>query len=99
MVKDFNADFDLITDNQFMTNADVPHLVTDGIVQNLINPFTGDKMLMEKENGAFIAFYISDLEYWKMIRETGNIIPRDEWLHVHTNIFDPANWSVTNIKD
>lgn len=40
MVKDFGAQEFTVSD-EFMTNADVPVLTTDGLIENPVNPFTG----------------------------------------------------------
>ena len=40
MVKDFNAEGFTVSE-EFMTNADVPTLATNGTIENPVNPFTG----------------------------------------------------------
>ena len=48
MVKDFGASgFNI--DDSLMTNADVPYLATYGIINNPINPFTGNPIIMQHE--------------------------------------------------
>jgi YidC/Oxa1 family membrane protein insertase len=95
LVKDFNADYKLLTDNTFMTNADVPHIATNGLIQTLINPFNGRKMLIEKDNGVTITTNkLVDSE--KLIQEG---IKSNELLHVKDNIFELSNWTKVNIKD
>jgi hypothetical protein len=90
MVKDFNAEGPVKTDYRFMTQADVPVLALEGIVHNPRNPFTGNMVQADKNNGATITtsskFYPTShgKYHFKMNSH--------EWLHVHTNIFDPANW-------
>jgi hypothetical protein len=89
IVKDFNAHGSLSVDDTFMTNADVPLIALDGIVENPVNPWTGKILKSDKENGATIV-----TTYPVNRREiNGYNIRPDEWLHVHTNIFDPKNWS------
>ncbi|WP_461246053.1 YidC/Oxa1 family membrane protein insertase [Treponema sp. R6D11] len=95
LVKDFNADFKLKTDNTFMTNADVPHIAAEGLVYPLINPFTGKEMSIDKNDGVTI----TTCDIWepdKLIREG---IKPDEWLHVKDNIFELGNWSKVIIND
>jgi hypothetical protein len=91
MVKDFDAEFALATDNSFMTNADVPHIAAAGIVQKLVNPFTGKELIVDKSNGVTITTsqIFSPQKALKYMYD----IKRNEWLHVKDNIFDPANWS------
>jgi hypothetical protein len=90
MVKDFNARGPLKTDSRFMTQADVPTLALDGLVNNPRNPFTGNAVKADKNNGVTITtsskFYPTNHGKYRFN------IDRHEWLHVHTNIFDPANW-------
>jgi hypothetical protein len=96
MVKDLNADSDFKIDNTFMTNADVPHVVTDGLIENVINPFTGIELPIGKTDGATI----TTTTLWSLSDQnkyTFKIKP-DEWLHVHDNIYDLENWSSVTIE-
>jgi hypothetical protein len=90
MVKDFNAEGPLKTDCQFMTQADVPMLALDGLINDPRNPFTGNRIKADKKDGVTITtshrFYPTDHGKYRFK------IDGHEWLHVHTNIFDPANW-------
>jgi YidC/Oxa1 family membrane protein insertase len=94
LVKDFHDNTqpelsELATDNTFMTHADVPYLASKDITA-AINPFTGKTLLFDKSNG----ITISTAHTWETpdpTKYTWKIHP-DQWLHVHDNIFDPANW-------
>ncbi|MDR2630506.1 MAG: membrane protein insertase YidC [Spirochaetaceae bacterium] len=90
MVKDFNADGILKSDYRFMTQADVPVLVLEGLVDNPLNPFTGKAVRTDKEGGVTIT--TSNKFYPTNHGKYGFNIGRNEWLHVRDNIFDPANW-------
>jgi len=96
MVKDFNAGFELITNTSFMTNADVPHIASAGIVDNLVNPFTGKELVIDKSNGVTITTSGKNdpIKY-----SIGYNIRSHEWLHVKDNIHDPANWRSVTIKN
>ena len=96
LVKDFNSYGELSINNSFMTTADVPHIALADVVENPINPWTGNNLRTEKENGATITTSI--LHNPDMHTKYLFNIKQDEWLHVHTNIFDQANWSVVNVK-
>jgi hypothetical protein len=97
MVKDFGAEFTLRTNNSFMTNADVPHLATEGIIKTLINPFTYKELATDKNHGVTItSSTIWDPE--EMLKYKYDI-KRDEWLHVKDNIFDPAKWNKITINE
>jgi len=86
LVKDFNAHGDLVTDTVFMTNADIPSITMENLIENQINPFTGNSIKNNKENGVYIATTgVLDYE-----------IPDDHWLYVNDNIFDPINWRLAS---
>ena len=91
MVKDFEDSGTLRTDDTFMSNADVPIIALNGLIENPVNPFTGKEITSSlKSNPLYIAisgsFNLSD--------------PSDSQIHldpkidhyVHTNIFNPDNW-------
>jgi YidC/Oxa1 family membrane protein insertase len=90
MVKDFNASGPVQTDYQFMTQADVPALALDGIVNNPRNHFTNNAVETDKKDGVTITtsnrFYPTKHGKFKFT------IGWHEWLRVRDNIFDPANW-------
>jgi arylsulfatase A-like enzyme len=94
MVKDFDMHGSLQTDFRFMTNADVPLLTLDGLVDDPVNPQTGKPLSAKaKADGAFITtnnFFMAH----EHNRDTFNI-KDDEWVHVHDTIFDQNNWSET----
>jgi hypothetical protein len=90
MVKDFDATGKLITGHAFMTNADVPLLALDSLVQNPVNPFTHKPMKSEKD-GKII---ITNSDKWEPVghgKYTFNIA-NNEWLSVQNSIFESSNW-------
>jgi hypothetical protein len=88
LVKDFNARGNLVTDTTFMTHADVPGIVMEGLINNPQNPFSGNNIKSNKENGVSITT-AGPLQF---------LITEDQWLHVRNNIFDPDNWERINAK-
>jgi hypothetical protein len=94
MVKDFNKEGDIAIDNSFMSNADVPLLSLDGIIENPVNPFTHKPIQAEKNGG----ITLTTSKFWTPGRHPGNTfdIRPNEWLHVHDNIFDRKNWKKRN---
>jgi YidC/Oxa1 family membrane protein insertase len=104
MVKDFNTepengnneltsenyDNKLLIDDSFMTNADTVLFALKDIVDNPVNPFTHQPLQTRKADGAYIATIGALSSY----RHTNYqyTIHKDQWLHVHDNIFDSANW-------
>jgi hypothetical protein len=98
LVKDFNADFSLKTDNAFMTNADALPILTEGLIADPINPFTGKKIATDKDQGALI----TTSRLWQPEKHFSKYrfdIKPDEWLFVRDNIFEPANWRKTAVED
>jgi hypothetical protein len=92
LVKDFNAHGPLATDGRFMTNADVPVLATAGIIDAPKNPFTGNPLTTTpKDEGV----YITINHQWAAYHHNKNTfkIADDEWVFVHDDIFDAANWT------
>ena len=76
----------------FMTNADVPTLALEGIVENPINPFTGNPVNSEpKADGVYIT---TDDIFMPYHGKSDYIFPvKDEfWYHVKDNIFIDSNW-------
>jgi hypothetical protein len=74
-----------------MTNADTPSLAVEGLIEDARNPWTGNPVEPDKENGVTITtstLWSPDL-HTRFAFKAGD----DEYLNVHTNIFDPANWS------
>jgi hypothetical protein len=91
LVKDFNSAGELRTDNTFMTNADVPFLAFENLIDNPVNPFTGKEISNDaKKHPLYIAISGS-------LHEEGpdttriTLNPKMDY-YVHDNILDPANW-------
>ena len=49
LVKDFGGT-ELTTDPTFMTNADTPSIALEGLIEDPVNPFTGNKITNEAKN-------------------------------------------------
>ena len=63
MIKDFGATgFSICED--YMTNADVPYLTTQGIIDNPVNPFTGNPLTMDGKYDYPMLIY--DSEDWNV---------------------------------
>lgn len=90
--KDFGSSDDFREDMTFRSVADVPTLALTGIVQNPINPFTGNSVDDSlKSNGVYIT---TDEIAMPNQTKSKNIftIKEETWYHVKDNIFDDANW-------
>ena len=93
MVKEFNQNWEMKTDDTFMTNADVPYIATRDLIDNPKNPFTGKQITNEiKQNGVNV--YLNH-SYWNINHFTSSKVifgnpPNVK--HVKDNIFDESNW-------
>ncbi|WP_242826635.1 hypothetical protein [Oribacterium sp. NK2B42] len=93
MVKDFGAKGPLTTSDELMTNADVPVLATEGIIENAANPFTGVPInSVEKENGTL--WVECGVKRQRTSEEDNLSVDDIIWWTVHDNIFDRNNWTV-----
>ena len=92
MVKDFDS-HGFNVDYSFMTNADVPCIATSDIITDPTNPYTLSPLNMDPKNG--------DIKIPFLVMEQGttfaNTFPIDNSaiLHVHDDIYDAQNWSIS----
>ena len=63
MMKDFNSKV-FSTDNSFMTNADTPLQAFGGLIENPVNPFTGNPLTMDGKTDWPMLIY--DSEDWNV---------------------------------
>lgn len=91
MVKDFDTHGPLTVCEDFMTNADVPTLAMEGVIENPINPFTGKPITNEAKNGVL---YVTDSANWNINNNDGTTFDTQDgsWWAVHDSIFDMDNW-------
>ena len=90
MVKDFNRQGSVKTDFQFMTNADVPSLATQSIIDHPINPFTGKEI--DGEEAKALPQEVTISHEWSVSENNGKTYLPAEWFAVRENIFDLKNW-------
>lgn len=90
MVKDFNSEAEFSVDNQFMTNADTPTLAMKGLIDNPVNPFTGNPINSDQKNEPEQrVFYCYE---WDTLKNHGNTYVKGHWFSVHDDIFNKDNW-------
>ncbi len=95
MVKDFDSKGFTVS-SEFMTNADVPTLATNGIIENPINPFT-NKEINSNEKTAHEQFVILS-SFWRVNQNNGNTFRESRWVSVKDNIWDQENWTYHDEK-
>ena len=92
LVKDFGAEGFVISE-EFMTNADVPSLAMNGVIDNLVNPFTGNAINMAEKNAH--PQYISLSTDWDPMTNNGNAFLPSKWASVQSDRSDPDNWQIS----
>ena len=90
MVKDFGSK-EFATSDIFMTNADVPTLAMEDIIQTPINPFTG-KLINSDEKTAHDQFIILSHD-WSVSMNGDNTFSPSRWASVKDDIWNKDNWN------
>lgn len=89
MVKDFGAEGELVVSEDFMTNADVPELAMEGVIENPLNPFTGREMTMEAKGVDQIV--TTSKHFWITDRNTFDTTD-GHWMAVDGTVLDNSGW-------
>ncbi len=88
LVKDFGST-GFKTDNEFMTHADVPAIALSGIIDNPVNPFTGNPINSDaKYEGPQHVFSTNK---WRPDK-TAYTFPKGKWYSIHDDIYVKSNW-------
>lgn len=89
MVKDFGAQ-EFTTDYTFMTNADVPTIALDGLIEDPVNPFTGNKITGEEKNAG--PLHVFGTRIWDAQENHGNTFLPGPWYELSGDMFDITSW-------
>jgi YidC/Oxa1 family membrane protein insertase len=89
LVKDFNAKGAMKTDMTFMTNADVPAMAMNELIENPVNPFTGNAITTGYKNNPQLI--LVDRDHNRNENEI-ELNPQNTY-YVQDNIFDEKNWN------
>ena len=93
MVKDFNASGFRISD-EFMTQADVPTLCADGLIDDPVNPYTGNPITDDAKDEDLLIFQTS---VWRIQKTTGNTFDEQNttWFRLkNQDLFKRENWVI-----
>lgn len=90
MVKDFNSQEFTVSD-EFMTNADVPTLALEAVVDNPVNPFTG-KPINNLEKTAHDQIVTLTYDH-NILLNNGNSYLPSAWASVKDNLWNKENWN------
>ncbi|MBE6563564.1 MAG: hypothetical protein E7660_07490 [Ruminococcaceae bacterium] len=93
MVKDFDSE-GFTTSDEFMTNADVPVMAFDGLVEAPVNPFTGNE-ITDAEKYSHEQFIIRS-DVFDVEKNNGYTYLPSKWASVKDDIFDKDNWTFYN---
>ena len=97
MVKDFDSE-GFATDDTFKTNADVPVIATNGIIDAPVNPYTGNPIDSDLKSGDLYISYSMDQDEdtWNPNYNSGNAFAYTAdtvWFKlINGNIYEPDNW-------
>ena len=89
LVKDFNST-EFTESEEFMTNADVPMIAVQELIENPTNPYTG-KVLDNSEKTAHDQYVIMS-DKWDIVENNGNVFLPSEWASVKDNLWNKSNW-------
>ncbi|MBP5465061.1 MAG: hypothetical protein J6Y13_07840, partial [Treponema sp.] len=101
LFKDFGSAGPFVTDSErFMTNADTPSLLLQGLVERPVNPFTGKEIPLDttelKQDGVVVS--VCDRHRPSDNGKFQFSIAADEWWRVKDSIFKAASWSREQVE-
>jgi len=91
MIKDFNADSEIKTDMIFMSNADVPYFSLKNIIDNPVNPFTGNLISIEQKKEPLYIAISGSIHLSDSNNSLYQLNPEKDY-YIHKNIFTAENW-------
>ena len=95
LYKDFGSHGFNVSD-EFMTNADTPALATQGLVNDAVNPFTGNKLFApEKKKGPQNVIFSGS---WDVLKNGTNTFDKSQWYSVKDNVWERSNWKYEGVK-
>ena len=89
MVKDFDSS-GFMTSEEFMTNGDTPVLATSGLINDPVNPFTGNPVNSDLKEGPQTVFFSDE---WNTFKNNGNTFLPGSWFELEGNPYNIANWT------
>ena len=93
MVKDFNSK-ESTTDMSFMTNADVPSIAMEHIVDKPVNPFTGKEISTAPKNTPEHKVFFSDC--WQIDINNSNTFIPGTWYSTTHDMLNASSWKQLN---
>lgn len=93
MVKDFGST-GFHSSHEFMTNADVPAIAMQGLIDNPKNPFTGNSIDSSKKTTQQL--FLSFSNNWNPQYNNGNTFTEARWASVKDDIWNLNNWKYSD---
>ncbi len=93
MVKDFNSSKEFKISDEFMTNADVPTIATQGLIDSPKNPFTGKTLDSSAKEDPKNLTVIASAE-WDVFKNNGTTYLPSRWYSVKDSIWKKDNWKL-----
>ena len=89
LVKDFDSQ-EFSVDDRFMTNADTPILAFSGLIDNPVNPFTGNTIndLQKLEPVQYVAATTD----WHVSTNNGTEFREITWFSTENSMLDTGKW-------
>ncbi|MCQ2247910.1 MAG: YidC/Oxa1 family membrane protein insertase [Treponema sp.] len=98
LVKDFGSTGELTVDHRFMTNADTPILAVSGLVENPVNPWTGNPLDESYKNDGVVVANEDIIMPYQSKSTTQFTVKDENWWTVRDDIFQAGNWKRLNEK-
>ena len=97
LFKDFNSNDELKTSNEFMTNADTPTMLLNNLVENPINPYTGNVISSNYKYEKDKLYLTLGIHYNVETRRQDTLYQYEDefWATIHDDIFNNSNWGLT----
>ena len=94
LVKDFDASGGITTCNDFMTNGDTPVIAMEGLIDDPVNPFTGNPINSDEKTAH--EQVVTTSENWRTKENNSTVFEAGDgrWLSVKDDIFDEENWTL-----
>ena len=91
-IKDFDSNEPFRVDETQMTSADVPTLATGNLLENPVNPFTGNPITSDHRKDG--PLYLSLTHIYSTAKNNGTTFLPDPWAMLEGDMWDRNNWKI-----
>ena len=82
-------------DEQFMTNADTPTMAMTGLLEDPVNPATGNPVFSDQKSES--EQHVIATSEWRTTANNGNTFAPSDWYAVHSDIRDGDSWTYLGV--